>query len=118
MKTSSIIPAIIVHFTVNTSATILSKVAEINETLGNNIAIGWYLVTFVLGLTALIIALAKYKERLPKNTVPKKKRGWPLYFSSAPLAVITGIYGFMVVLPLALIPFLSYIGPILNKIYS
>lgn len=117
IKANSIIPAIIVHFTVNTSATVLGKIAEINETLGNNIAVGWYIATFVIGLIVLIVALTAYKQRLPKNTVPKKKRSWPLYFTSAPLILYTCLYGIMIILPLAFIPFLSKLAPMLNSLY-
>ena len=112
VKSGSIIPAIILHFTVNTTATIIELISVNNENLGDIINYAWYGITFVVGLTALIVALKKYKVRLPKQTIPQKKRALPVMVSSPTMWIYTIMYGLMVIVPFLILsfalPFLIY----------
>lgn len=117
VKTGSIFPAIIAHFVVNTSSTILSRFSLVYPETGKMVTVIWFAVMFVGGIAALIVAKKVYKERLPKATPARKNRGWPLYFRSWSLIVITALYALGTILPLMLIPFLPLLKPFLERMY-
>ncbi len=109
IKANSIIPAIIVHFTVNTTVTLRELITGVDMRLGTLITNIWYIATFVIGLAVFILLITKFKVRLPKQSVPQKKRGLPVFMCSVPSVIITSLYAAMVFLPLIGLTFIFLI---------
>lgn len=117
VKSGSIFPAILVHFVVNTSSTVLSKAAELFPQAGGIFQMVWLIFFLVAALILLLVSHLKKREALPEKTVPKSSRGWPLFFRSGAMIGLLCMYGLMIVLPLFLLPFLPMLKPILDRMY-
>lgn len=83
IKHNSVIPAIIVHATVNSFSMINTIVYEfLNEGIADLIFGGLFLLIIFGGLALFIYSLVTKKGSLPKSTIAQRKRGLSLVFSS------------------------------------
>ncbi len=85
-KHDSLIPAILIHFGVNTFGVVMSLLYEWNEPLADGIYTQCFLVILFGGLAALIYTLVK--ERLPDMMPAQRTRGTRLALSSISLPLV------------------------------
>ena len=88
VKHNSIIPAIILHMTVNTTNTVISLIAEMNEDIGNIIYTVWVLFFLIFGAVIFIISIIKNKDKFPKPVQAQKNRCVPLMFQSVGMDIL------------------------------
>lgn len=90
VKSNSIIPSIIIHVVVNSVATLQSYISD--PKLYSIIVTVWDIIFVVLAIATVIFVAVKAKINIPKSDKPKKKRGWPLFFSSAACIITVAMY--------------------------
>lgn len=88
IKHNSIVPAIILHIIVNSTNTIISITAELDENIGNIIYGAWTIFFLIAGAVVFIYSLAAKSEKLPKTTEAQKNRGVPIMFTSAGMIIL------------------------------
>lgn len=104
VKSNSLIPSIAVHIAVNTTLALLELIVDaINADLTNVVIIIWFLAMVILGSVLLIIAVVKYKHKIPKQNIPQKKRGFILFFSSCNIIIFIIFYFLQIVSTISLV---------------
>jgi hypothetical protein len=88
VKHNSLVPSIILHIIVNSTNTIISLIAEINENLGNVIYGFWVIFFIIAGAVVLIYSLVSKSEKMPETTDAQKKRGIPVMFTSVGMILL------------------------------
>lgn len=88
VKHNSIVPTIILHMIVNTTNTIISLIAEMNEDIGNIIYTVWVLFFLIFGAVIFIISIIKNRDKFPKPVKAQKTRCVPLMFQSVGMIIL------------------------------
>lgn len=92
VKHDSILPTIALHMIVNTTNTIFSIIAELNEPVGNIIYTVWTLFFLIFGVIIFILSVALKKDKLPKPVQAQKNRSVPILFTSVGMVSLIAIH--------------------------
>lgn len=92
IRCNTIIPSLIIHFLINTSNLAIALYSLFLEKEDNFITQSWTAITFASGFVFAVIFLIKI--RIPKNSKPQKKRGFPLIIKSIFFLLTTMLYIF------------------------